>query len=116
MPVRPNTPCRHYGCKAVVSPPGYCQSHQIDKAGWGRTSTKTAHERGYGWGWSKLRKRILQRDQGLCQPCLHKSKVAVATEVDHITPKSMGGSDDPSNLQAICSRCHKLKTHSESTY
>jgi 5-methylcytosine-specific restriction protein A len=39
--------------------------------------------------------------------------VTIATEVDHIVPKSQGGTDDDDNLQAICSPCHKTKTGSE---
>lgn len=37
-----------------------------------------------------------------------------AVAVDHIVPKAEGGNDDPENLQAICKRCHKLKTEMES--
>ena len=33
-----------------------------------------------------------------------------ATEVDHIVPVAEGGTDDPSNLQAINKVCHKRKT------
>ena len=114
LPVRPNTPCRQYGCKALVSPPGYCEAHLANKSGWSRTSTRSDNERGYGWAWTKTRKRILLRDQGLCQPCLEKNRIAIATEVDHILSKARGGGEDDSNLQAICKRCHQLKTHRES--
>ena len=31
-------------------------------------------------------------------------------EIDHIIPKSMGGSCDNANLQAVCSACHSFKT------
>lgn len=34
----------------------------------------------------------------------------MATEVDHITPKAKGGTDDADNLQAINAECHKRKT------
>lgn len=36
-----------------------------------------------------------------------------ATEVDHITPKASGGTDDPANLQGICKACHRAKTQDE---
>lgn len=54
------------------------------------------------------------RDKGLCQPCRHAGRVSPATEVDHIVPKSQEGTDDQTNLQAICSPCHKVKTAMES--
>lgn len=70
-------------------------------------------ERGYGAAWQKLRRHILARDKGLCQPCLRMDRVTEATQVDHIKPKARGGTDDEDNLQGICSPCHKLKTVTE---
>lgn len=74
---------------------------------WSRASR---HERGYGAAWSKLRLRILDRDKRLCQACLSKNKVTVATQVDHIKPKAKGGADDERNLQSLCAPCHDAKT------
>lgn len=71
------------------------------------------HARGYGTEWSKQRLRILERDNYLCQPCLRLERIALATEVDHITPKADGGTDDDGNLQGICSECHRAKTQAE---
>ena len=78
---------------------------------WAKTSR---HERGYGNAWDKLRKLVLQRDKHLCQPCLAKRRVTPATQVDHITPKAKGGTDDLDNLQGICGPCHEAKTTIES--
>jgi 5-methylcytosine-specific restriction protein A len=72
------------------------------------------HQRGYGSTWNKLRDEILTRDQGLCQNCNRNGHTTLATQVDHIKPKAQGGSDDPSNLEAICDPCHKTKTQIES--
>ncbi len=58
----------------------------------------------------------MQRDCGLCQPCQQAGRVTVATQVDHIVPKALGGTDDEPNLQAICSACHKAKTAREATH
>jgi len=110
MALRPHYPCRQYGCKALVSPPGFCEAHKKQRTGWFKTSTQTQTERGYGWAWFKLRNSIMMRDGGLCQVCMASKRVTKATEVDHITPKSRGGLDDPGNLQAICKRCHQIKT------
>jgi 5-methylcytosine-specific restriction protein A len=53
---------------------------------------------------AELRARILARDGGLCwcgEP---------ATDVDHVVPRSLGGSDEPSNLQSLCGPHHRSKT------
>lgn len=78
--------------------------------GWHRASR---HERGYGTAWDKLRLVILRRDAYLCQPCLAQGRPTPATEVDHVTPKAKGGTDDEDNLQAICSECHREKSTRE---
>lgn len=69
--------------------------------------------RGYGAAWEALRKRILSRDKGLCQVCQASGRISIAREVDHKVPKAQGGTDDDSNLQAICTPCHKAKTARE---
>lgn len=44
----------------------------------------------------------------LCQDQLHYT-----FEVDHIHPLFDGGTNDESNLQAICAQCHRVKTQEE---
>lgn len=68
---------------------------------------------GRGKGWKRSRARIMARDMHLCQVCQRNGRATPATEVDHITPLSLGGSDDDQNLQAICEPCHKAKTERE---
>lgn len=75
-------------------------------------SRQSRHERGYGHSWVKLRDAILKRDV-LCQPCIKAGRTTAATQVDHIKPKARGGTDDPANLQAICSDCHRAKTDAD---
>lgn len=41
---------------------------------------------------------------------------APATEVDHIKPKCLGGSDDPANAAPICRPCHLKKTAREANH
>lgn len=81
--------------------------------GWAATSKKSKQARGYGAEWGRLRIIVLKRDKYLCQPCLRLGRVTRATEVDHIVPKHLGGTDDPANLQSICNPCHKAKTARE---
>ena len=79
----------------------------------------TRHARGYGSRWDKLRIRILERDLYLCQPCKRDGRLTPLGvrlydhAVDHVVPKSQGGTDDPDNLEAICSACHDVKSARE---
>lgn len=66
--------------------------------------------RGYGWAWQQLRARILKRDGYLCRDCRTEGRVTLATDVDHITPKAKGGTDEDDNLQSLCADHHKAKT------
>tara|TARA_Y100000996_G_scaffold255121_1_gene200669 strand:- start:145 stop:720 length:576 start_codon:yes stop_codon:yes gene_type:complete len=60
-----------------------------------------------------LRYEILKRDQ-ICQLC-GATKSDRMLEVDHIVPRSKGGTNDPSNLQVLCSRCNRAKSNRDST-
>lgn len=73
----------------------------------------TRQERGYGREWGRLRQAILSRDSHLCQVCKANGRITPANAVDHITPKSQGGTDDPDNLQSICDPCHYIKSTAE---
>lgn len=99
---------------------GRCPAHtrrelyrKDGKHGWS-DDRGTAHQRGYGKAWERLRKWVLIRDDYLCQPCKADGRLTQASQVDHITPKAQGGTDDESNLQAICGHCHTRKTQQES--
>lgn len=83
--------------------------------GWKPDAVRGSRQsRGYGAEWERLRARILERDDGLCQPCLRAGRPTPGNQVDHVVPKSQGGTDDPANLQAICDACHREKTARES--
>jgi len=55
--------------------------------------------------WKRVRLEVLQRDQYTCSYCGGE-----ANEVDHIHPRSKGGSDEPENLAAACRRCNNAKS------
>ena len=64
-----------------------------------------------GRPWRRLRNLVLVRDGYTCQAC---GTISVTDmEVDHITPVSRGGTDDMTNLRALCRRCHATKTARE---
>lgn len=85
----------------------------MPRSGWSRESRQS---RGYGAAWDKVRLVVLKRDYGLCQ-CAQcqggKVRLTPATEVHHIKARAKGGTDDPTNLQAINTDCHKRETAAE---
>lgn len=64
--------------------------------------------------WDQIVARIKRRDGNRCQwiredtqrRCLRRADGGV----DHITPHSQGGTDDDSNLMALCGYHHRRKT------
>lgn len=121
MAARPKTICRKPGCGALVDAPGYCDKHAQLKTGWNRSHNgATSAERGYGYAWQQLRKKVLARDSGLCQ-IKGPQCCVVAAEVDHkvnkATARKQGWSDaeidTETNLQSTCKPCHEAKTKAE---
>jgi 5-methylcytosine-specific restriction endonuclease McrA len=54
--------------------------------------------------WQKTRARVKARDGHACVYCRSTRNLSV----HHIIKARFGGSDDESNLQTVCSRCHAL--------
>jgi len=61
-----------------------------------------------------IRYKILSRARNRCELCGISNEVK-ALEVDHIQPRNKGGSDDESNLQALCYSCNAMKRDTDST-
>ncbi|MGY2747246.1 HNH endonuclease [Arthrobacter sp. UYCu723] len=57
---------------------------------------------------NRTRYEVLRRDNHACRYCGAKAP-GVHLQVDHVIPKSRGGSDDPSNLTAACVGCNQAK-------
>lgn len=112
------TPCRAHLCPALVTrkDKGFCEAHADKRYGWNRRKPQAGAttKRGYGHPWTKLRAQVMARDEYVCQVCASRGRLTPASEVDHIQNKATGGTDELSNLQAICKPCHKLKTQKES--
>lgn len=62
-----------------------------------------------GRPWQKLRACML-RDHPLCAMCEATGKVTEGSVLDHVIPRSKGGTDDASNLQVLCPACHDRKS------
>ncbi|MCZ4509941.1 HNH endonuclease [Streptomyces sp. ActVer] len=59
----------------------------------------------------RLRYEILRRDNHACRYC-GATAPNVTLNVDHVIPKSLGGSDKPTNLVTSCADCNAGKTSS----
>lgn len=59
------------------------------------------------------RNAVLRRDNYRCRVCglSQRDNPALVLEVDHITPVSRGGTNDPVNLQTLCKECNRLKSN-----
>ena len=108
MPYRPLRPCFSPGCPNLCAHGNsYCKEHLRLRArnrDRGRLSSK---ERGYDSAWRKNRLDYL-RAYPICVVCGQ-----LATDVDHIVPLAKGGSNEWTNLQAMCHSCHAKKTVSQ---
>lgn len=108
MPRAPRK-CNNHDC--VTRIPGhlrYCDEHRPQA--WSvpaRHNTRQGSTRAS----RQLREQVLS-EQPYCylryDCCTH-----IATEVDHIRPKWLNGSDDRSNLAGACEACHKVKSQRE---
>lgn len=116
MPPRIPKVCRARGCtQLTIEQHGYCVAHAGLAIGWRETNRVKgdADARGYGYRWKIIRAQVMRRDNHLCQVCIANGVMTPATAVDHIVNKADGGTDEPSNLQAICDPCHEVKTAAE---
>lgn len=66
-------------------------------------------------GWARLRFEVLRRDGFRCRYCGARPIDGVRLTVDHIKPRSKGGTDDIENLLTACSSCNEAKADSELT-
>jgi len=57
--------------------------------------------------------KLLKEQKGICSHCGLYFTSTDIVEVDHITPKSLGGKDEYTNLQLLHKHCHDTKTASD---
>ena len=62
------------------------------------------YQQGQQLGFENVKQYVLTRDKRTCQHC---GKIETRLEVHHIKFRSQGGTDNPSNLITLCSKCHK---------
>lgn len=131
MPRSAPTPCRHTGCGALVSSPGYCELHKKQVQAAQDQRRGTSSERGYGYKWQQASAGFLKRHPLCeCNECMAgQLRVRAATVVDHIEPHRLKQAMDSgnqaaiakakelfwchSNWQAMAKECHDKKTARE---
>lgn len=59
------------------------------------------------WSWEKLRRRVYERDGGVCWWCGGAVEWA-SLEAGHLIPRYLGGEDTTSNVVAMHSLCNRL--------
>ena len=113
MPYAAPTPCRQPGCAAVLSTPGYCDTHRGNPhRDYGRARRSFDGEVGFysSARWRATREAVL-RAHPLCVTCLRDELTRPAVVVDHIVPLKAGGARfDWTNLQPLCVSCHNRKS------
>lgn len=62
-----------------------------------------------------LRWQVFQRDRWKCVACGRSSHDDVILHVDHILPRSRGGTDSLDNFQTLCDRCNIGKSNRDDT-
>ena len=83
-------------------------------SGWAARPSKSSDHTGTA-AWKRVRRRVLARDGYECQ--LRGPRCTFdADHVDHIIPVTRGGTDDASNLKAVCLTCHASKSASEAVH
>lgn len=102
--------CIGHGCRNTAERGSYyCTTcRPRDPLGQKRESPT---KRGYGAAWRRTRAAFLA-EYPLCNNALglHSGRLVAARVADHIVPREQGGTDDWSNLQPLCKRCHDTKT------
>ncbi|RUP35021.1 MAG: HNH endonuclease [Mycolicibacterium sp.] len=101
--------CGYRDCTELV--PGgtkYCDDH----TGW-KTSPRTpSSARTSTREWKAQRAKALQRDGHWCT--IRGPRCTVyATQVDHVKPVHLGGTDELTNLASVCEPCHQDKSQRE---
>jgi 5-methylcytosine-specific restriction protein A len=115
---RPQKPCRHPGCSALVRDgSGFCGTHKGEVKRQIDLKRGTAHQRGYTKTWAVYSKaRLAKHPLCECPECLGGEKrVIAATVTDHIVPHKgdMRLFWDVSNHQSMSKACHDKKTATE---
>jgi ATP-dependent DNA helicase RecQ len=86
-------------------PPAFALSSGQNLGAAADRMSSSSSVRGLSPDWVTVRETILNRDNYRCVecgiPCTHSE-----ADIHHLLPRSVGGSDEPSNLVTLCDGCH----------
>lgn len=60
------------------------------------------------------RQRVIEKYKGICQMCFKQTNTTNFKdypELDHIIPRSLGGSNEESNLSLLCNSCNNKRSN-----
>jgi len=120
MPQRAKRVCQRPGCGRLCDG-RYCTDHldQVDQASKLFDAARgSSASRGYGRRWRRLSAYIIARDPlcqiaKLCTADYPGQLPAPSQCADHVRPRNQGGTDEESNLEGACFRCHNWKTRTQ---
>ncbi|MEU0587995.1 HNH endonuclease signature motif containing protein [Streptomyces sp. NPDC006132] len=86
-------------------------AHEAAVSGWAGSRRRDSLPK----NWARLRRQVIRRDGGQCTARYSDGTRCPepGTDVDHIVPVSLGGTDDLEGLQLLCSWHHARKSSSE---
>jgi 5-methylcytosine-specific restriction protein A len=105
--MRPPSACTIPGCPRRSVGQGLCAEHQQRRNARYEATRPSSTERGYDKDWARIRRQALA-DEPTCRVC-----GKTATEVHHINPIALGGTNDVENLACLCHSCHASITARE---
>jgi 5-methylcytosine-specific restriction enzyme A len=105
VPTAPRRPCASPGCpEPAIAGSGRCARHAAEQAARWERNRVPPNVAGYDSVWRRTRARFL-RLHPYCVAC-----GAEATDVHHVLPLRMGGTNDEENLEPLCHSCHSRHT------
>lgn len=113
MPTRPPRPCRRHSW-ILLRDGGVCPECAKSPLPSRQKDTRApASQRGYGAGHRKKRDALIKRVKWCQDPYGRHQRPVRGAIRDHVVPLNQGGTDDESNEQLLCVKCHNNKIYKD---
>ena len=105
MPYKAKKPCAYRGCRELTSS-RFCEAHTKTEAKrYNQTERDPDSNKRYGRAWKKIKTAFLTANP-LCVICKASGKLTPAAVAHHKIKIAEGGTNDWSNMEALCLECH----------